>query len=66
MKSSFYKGRMYRDVNRGVISGVCAGIASHLGVDAVYVRVAAVVGLLMLPKLFLLGYIVAVLLVPKS
>jgi phage shock protein PspC (stress-responsive transcriptional regulator) len=66
MKSSFYKGRMYRDGNRGVISGVCAGVASHFSVDAVYVRVAAIAGLIMLPTLFILGYFVAVLLVPKS
>lgn len=66
MKSSIHKGRMYRDVNNGVISGLCAGAGKHLGVDAVWVRAAAIAGLIMLPKLFLLGYLVGVILVPKS
>ncbi|HEY4650562.1 MAG TPA: DUF2807 domain-containing protein [Pontibacter sp.] len=30
--------KLYRDINRKVVSGVCAGIASYLGIDVVWIR----------------------------
>ena len=30
--------RLYRDINRKVISGVCAGIANYLNIDVVWIR----------------------------
>lgn len=32
--------RLYRDVENGKLGGVCAGLAKHFGVDAVWIRLA--------------------------
>lgn len=66
MKASFHKSRLVRDLDNAIISGLCAGVAKQAGIDTVWVRVAAVAGLIMVPQLFLLGYVAGVILVPKS
>lgn len=45
VKTASYK-RLYRDVDNKVIAGVCAGIATYLGIDRLYVRLAFLVALL--------------------
>ncbi|MEW9799610.1 PspC domain-containing protein [Alteromonas sp. CYL-A6] len=57
--------RIYRDVERGVIAGVCAGVARYLEVDSVWVRAAAVFAAFMLPGITLLAYLAAVFLLPR-
>ncbi len=57
--------RIYRDINNGMISGVCAGVANYLSVDAVWVRAAAVAGLFILSVPVLLGYVAATILLPR-
>ena len=37
--------RLYRDFERGVVGGVCAGVGEYLGVDPVLVRVLFVIAL---------------------
>ncbi|BFT31429.1 hypothetical protein D210916BOD24_26050 [Alteromonas sp. D210916BOD_24] len=64
MKISSQK-RMYRDLDSGVISGVCAGVARYFDIDAVWVRAAAVVGLFVATPVTLLAYIAAVILLPR-
>ena len=66
MKSSFQKGRLYRDLDRAIISGLCAGAARQVDIDPLWVRVAAVVGVAMAPMVFLPGYLLGVILVPKA
>ncbi|QCR22936.1 PspC domain-containing protein [Pontibacter sp. SGAir0037] len=41
--------RLYRDVNRKVVAGVCAGIASYLNVDSLWVRLLFVVLVIGIP-----------------
>ncbi len=64
MKLSSQK-RMYRDLDSGVISGVCAGVARYFDIDAVWVRVAALVGLFVATPVTLLAYVAAVILLPR-
>ena len=65
MKFQHTDKRLYRNTSEGVISGVCAGVAHYLEIDSVWVRAAAVAALLFMPKLTLIAYIAAVLLVPR-
>ena len=37
--------RLWRDTDRGILAGVCAGIADYIGVEPIVVRLAAVLGL---------------------
>ncbi len=64
MKLSSQK-RMYRDLDSGVISGVCAGVARYFDIDAVWVRAAALVGLFVATPVTLLAYVAAVILLPR-
>jgi phage shock protein C len=46
MLSAFEKlGRLYRDPERGMIAGVCAGIAEYVGLRPVQVRLLVILGL---------------------
>ena len=58
--------RLWRDSERGIIAGVCAGIADYAGIEPVLVRIAAVAGLIFFFVPTLAGYaILAVALKPK-
>ena len=56
--------RLYRDKERGVLCGVCAGLADYFGMDLAIVRVLAVVGFLFFMPATLLTYIVLCFIVP--
>jgi phage shock protein C len=56
--------RLYRDPAAGKLFGVCAGLASFLGVDPGLVRIAMVVGLIFLSAPVLIGYGLAALILP--
>ena len=46
MLSAFERlGRLYRDPDKGMIAGVCAGIAEYVGLRPVQVRLLAILGL---------------------
>ena len=51
--------RLHRDVARGRIAGVCAGIADYFGVETWVTRCAAVVGLIFMGQVTLPAYLVA-------
>ncbi|QJR81611.1 PspC domain-containing protein [Alteromonas pelagimontana] len=57
--------RIYRDVGEAMISGVCAGVARYLSVDAVWVRAAAVAALFLMPGISVVAYIAAVFMLPR-
>jgi len=56
--------RLYRDRARGMLAGVCAGIADYAGVEPVVIRVGAVLGLFLFPPVTLIAYIVLALALP--
>lgn len=57
--------RFYRDSERGVILGVCAGIAEHFGLPVWLARIAALVLAWFFPVPVIIAYIVAALLMPE-
>lgn len=57
--------RLTRSRDDRVVAGVCAGIAAHLGVDAMLVRLA-VIGLALLGGAGVLLYLAAIVLVPDA
>ncbi|WP_018983715.1 PspC domain-containing protein [Salinimonas chungwhensis] len=65
MKTINSEKRIYRIMHESVISGVCAGLARWLSIDAMWVRVAAVISLFMLPGITVIAYLAAVVLLPR-
>ena len=64
--SSSNRYRLWRDTERGILAGVCAGIADYLGVEPIVVRVIAVLGLFFFFPPTVIAYIVlALALKPK-
>lgn len=57
---------MQKDNNNGMICGVCAGIAAHLGIDALVVRAAFVLASIFGFGLPVLVYIILALLMPSK
>ncbi|MBU2976613.1 PspC domain-containing protein [Alteromonas sp. C1M14] len=57
--------KIHRDVENGMISGVCAGVANYFSIDAVWIRAAAIFGLIFLSIPVLLAYVIAVVLLPR-
>lgn len=58
--------RLYRDRRRGVILGVCAGIADYFGVSTFVVRAGALIGLFVFTVPFFLAYLLAAALIPRK
>ena len=64
--SSSTRYRLWRDRDRGIIAGVCAGIADYVGVEPVVVRLVTVLGLIFFFPPTIVAYIIlAVALRPK-
>ena len=58
--------RLWRDTDRGILAGVCAGIADYVGVEPIVVRLAAVLGLVFFFPPTIAAYVIlAVALRPK-
>jgi phage shock protein C len=58
--------RLWRDTDRGILAGVCAGIADYIGVEPIVVRLAAVLGLVFFTLPTIAAYVIlAVALRPK-
>ena len=58
--------RLYRDPDRGLLAGVCAGIADYLGISPLLVRLSTVFALIFFPPPTLVSYVVlAIALRPK-
>lgn len=59
--------RLYRNADKGMLAGVCAGIADYFGFDANIVRVLVVIGTLFFGgPLIPIAYLVLALLLPKD
>ena len=58
--------RFYRDADRAMLGGVCAGIAGYLGFNLFATRLLAVVALFATGPLFVIAYIAAALLIPSA
>lgn len=56
--------RFVRSSDRGILGGVCAGLAEYFGFNLKVTRLLAFIGFLMNPPLAALAYIAVVLLVP--
>jgi phage shock protein C len=64
--SSSTRHRLWRDTERGMLAGVCAGIADYFGVEPIVVRLATVLGLIFFFPPTIAAYIIlAVALRPK-
>ena len=64
--SSSTRHRLWRDTDRGIIAGVCAGIAGYLGVEPIVVRLVAVLGLVFFFPPTIVAYVIlALVLRPK-
>ena len=56
--------KLYRDPRRGMIFGVCAGIADYFGFDVNVTRIIVIVGAFFAFPFFCVGYILMGLLLP--
>ena len=64
--SSSTRHRLWRDTDRGMLAGVCAGIAGYIGVEPIVVRLVAVIGLVFFfPPTIVVYVILALVLRPK-
>ena len=63
---SIPRRRFYRNRDRAVVGGVCAGLADYFGFNLKMTRILAVVSLLMATLVTLIAYFGAVFLVPTS
>ena len=64
--SSSTRYRLWRDTDRGIVAGVCAGIASYIGVEPIVIRLVAVLGLVFFFPPTIVAYVIlALVLRPK-
>jgi phage shock protein C len=62
----FSPNRLYRDRQRGMILGVCAGIADYFGISPAVVRIAALIGLFVFTVPVFFAYFIAAMLIPRK
>ena len=58
--------RLYRDADRALLGGVCAGLATYLGFNLKVTRFLAVIAFFCAMPFAIIGYLAAVFLVPSS
>ena len=58
--------RLYRDADRAVLGGVCAGLSTYLGINLKVTRFLCIIAFLCAFPFALVAYLVAVLLIPAS
>ena len=64
--SSRTRHRLWRDTDRGILAGVCAGIAGYIGVEPIVIRLVAVLGLVFFFPPTIVAYVIlALVLRPK-
>ena len=63
-EESIPRRRFYRNRDKAIIAGVCAGLADYFGFNLKVTRILAVIALLMATPMTLIAYFGAVLLVP--
>jgi len=59
------RNRLYRNKDRGLIGGVCAGISDWLGLNLTALRVIVVVLAIPFTPVILIGYVLLWILLPK-
>ncbi len=57
--------RLYRDADRAVLGGVCAGLAGYLGFNLKVTRLLAFIAFLMAMPIAVISYLAAVFLIPS-
>lgn len=57
--------RFYRDADRAILGGVCAGLAGYLGFNLRATRFLAFIAFLMAMPIAVVGYLAAVFLIPS-
>ncbi|MFT5711916.1 MAG: phage shock protein C [Glaciecola sp.] len=62
MKTVINDKRLFRDADRAIISGVCAGVAKYLDIDPLWVRVGAIVSMIFVTVPTASAYVLAILL----
>ncbi|MEQ9640716.1 MAG: envelope stress response membrane protein PspC [Alphaproteobacteria bacterium] len=60
------RARLYRNPDRGIILGVCAGVADYFGISLTLVRVVMALGLVFFSVPTLLGYLGTAWLLPAQ
>jgi phage shock protein C len=58
--------RLYRDADRAILGGVCAGLAGFLGFNLKMTRFLAFIAFLMAMPIAVIGYLAAVFLIPSA
>jgi len=58
--------RLYRDTDRAMLGGVCAGLAKHLGFNLKVTRFLAIVAFFCAMPITIIGYLAAVFLIPAT
>ena len=58
--------RLYRDADRAMLGGVCAGLAGHFGFNLKVTRFLAFIAFLMAMPMAVLAYLAAVCLIPAE
>jgi phage shock protein C len=64
--NSTQRFRLWRDRERGIVAGVCAGIADYVGIEPIVVRIVAVLGLIFFFPPTLIGYVILALALPPK
>ncbi|MFC6440630.1 PspC domain-containing protein [Bowmanella sp. JS7-9] len=63
--SVFRSRKLYKNGDKKVISGVCAGVADHFNLHVDIVRVISVVALIFAPMVTGIAYLLATILLPE-
>lgn len=58
--------RLYRDADRAVLGGVCAGLSTYLGINLKVTRFLCIIAFLCAFPFALVAYFIAVLVIPVS
>jgi phage shock protein C len=58
--------RIYRDADRAIMGGVCAGLAGYMGFNLKATRFLAFIAFLMAMPIAVFGYLAAVFLIPSA
>ena len=59
-------GRLYRDADRAMLGGVCAGLAGYFGLNLKVTRFLAFIAFLMAMPIAVFSYLAAVFLLPAE
>ncbi|MFH1728227.1 MAG: envelope stress response membrane protein PspC [Pseudomonadota bacterium] len=58
--------RLYRNPDKGILFGICAGIADYLNISRTLVRLIIIIGAIFLSPFFWIGYIALIFILKKK